>query len=278
MPSVRRVALVGVVVLVAFGVAACDESDEASGETTRALVYLVVNNEIGAAARDVAAGEGVERAAVEQLLAGPTDDESQIVMGTAIPAGTSLNGVEIEGGVATVDLSGEFDDGGGSAGMFMRLAQIVFTLTQFPSVTGVEFELDGEPVETFSAEGIVLDGPQDRADFEDQSQQILVESPVFGDVVTSPLQLRGTANTFEANFEYEVLAPDGTKLAGTFVTATCGTGCRGTFDEQVIFDAGAADAITLVVLERSAEDGSRINEVRIPLDLGTIGPFTPVPG
>ena len=185
-------------------------------------------------------------------------------MGTAIPAETSLNGVEIEDGVATVDLSEEFDDGGGSAGMFMRLAQIVFTLTQFPTVTGVQFELDGEPVETFSAEGIVLDGPQDRADFEDQSPPILVESPVFGDVVTSPLQLQGTANTFEANFEYEVLAPDGTKLAGTFVTATCGTGCRGTFDEQVTFDAGDADAITLVVLERSAEDGSRINEVQDP--------------
>ena len=104
-----------------------------SGETTRALVYLVGNNEIGAAARDVAAGEGVERAAVEQLLAGPTDDESQFVMGTAIPEETTLNGVEIEDGVATVDLSGEFDDGGGSAGMFMRLAQIVFTLTQFPA-------------------------------------------------------------------------------------------------------------------------------------------------
>ena len=30
-----------------------------------------------------------------------------------------------------------------------------------------------------------------------------------------------------------------------------------------------ADSITLVVFERSAEDGSRINEVRIPLDLGS---------
>ncbi len=267
MRAVARLGLLAVIVVLGLGAAGCDEGSEPSGETTRALVYLVANNEIGAAARNVAAGEDVERATVEQLLAGPTDAESQYVLGTAIPAGTSLNGVEIEDGVATVDLSEEFDDGGGSAGMFMRLAQVVFTLTQFPGVTGVEFELDGEAVETFSAEGIVLDGPQGRADFEEQSPQILVERPVFGDVVTSPLQLQGTANTFEANFEYEVLAPDGTKLAGTFVTATCGTGCRGTFDEQVVFDAGDADAITLVVFERSAEDGSRINEVRIPLDL-----------
>ncbi len=267
MRAVRSVALLVAVLLVALGVAGCDESGEPSGETARVLVYLLRDDEVGAAARNVAAGEDVERAAIEELLTGPTDDESQNLMGTAIPAETSVNGVEIEDGIATVDLSGEFDDGGGSAGMFLRLAQIVFTLTQFPTVTGVHFELDGDPVETFSSEGIVLDGPQDRADFEEQSPQILVERPVLGDVVTSPLQLQGTANTFEANFEYEVLAPDGTKLAGTFVTATCGTGCRGTFDEQITFDEGGLDAITLIVLERSAEDGSRTNEVRIPLDV-----------
>jgi germination protein M len=269
MRAVRGVTLLGAVLLAALAVAGCDESDNTSGETTRVLVYLLRDDEIGAAARQVAVDEGVERAAVEELLTGPSDAESQNVLGTAIPEETTLNDVGIEDGVATVDLSEEFDDGGGSAGMFMRLAQVVFTLTQFPSVTGVQFELDGEPVETFSSEGIVLDGPQDRADFEDQSPAILVETPAVGDVVTSPLQLRGTANTFEANFEYEVLAPDGSKLAGTFVTASCGTGCRGTFDEQVAFDAGDAGEITLVVLERSEQDGSRTNEVSIPLDLAT---------
>jgi hypothetical protein len=79
------------------------------------------------------------------------------------------------------------------------------------------------------------------------------------------MRLTGTANTFEANFEYEVLDPDGEKLTGTFVTATCGTGCRGTFDERVAFDTGEAQEITLVVFERSAKDGSRIKEVEIPL-------------
>ena len=90
----------------------------------------------------------------------------------------------------------------------------------------------------------------------------------MGDVVTSPIRLSGTSNTFEANFEYEVLAPDGEKLAGTFVTATCGTGCRGTFDEQVTFDAGDADEVRLVVFERSAENGERIKQVEIPLATG----------
>ena len=47
-----------------------------------------------------------------------------------------------------------------------------------------------------------------------------------------------------------------------FVTATSGTGTRGTFD----FTTKAVDDVaSLVVFERSAKDGSRINEVEIPL-------------
>jgi hypothetical protein len=171
-------------------------------------------------------------------------------------------------GVATVDLSGEFDDGGGSASMLARLAQIVFTVTQLSTVDRVWFRIDGEPVRVFSSEGIVLDRPQRRADYEDQSPAILVEYPAVGDVVSSPLRLEGTANTFEATFEYELLDSSGTKLAGTFVTATCGTGCRGTFDESAIFDPGDETSGTVVVFENSAKDGSRINEVEIPVLFG----------
>jgi sporulation and spore germination protein/immunoglobulin-like protein involved in spore germination len=214
------------------------------------------------------AQDGVERAAVEALLTGPTERETEAGLTTTVPGRTHLRDLTIENGVATVDLSAEFDDGGGSATMFMRLAQVVFTLTQFPGVTGVKFEIDGKPVETFSSEGIVLDGPQDRADFEDQSPGILVETPAVGDTPTSPFQLTGTANTFEANFQYEVLAADGTKLAGHFVTATCGTGCRGTFDETVTVD-DPDTATSLVVWEPSAEDGSRTKVVKIPLDLSS---------
>ena len=47
-----------------------------------------------------------------------------------------------------------------------------------------------------------------------------------------------------------------------FVTATSGTGTRGTFD----FTTKAVDdPATLVVFETSAEDGSRTREVEIPL-------------
>ncbi|HEU5206390.1 MAG TPA: Gmad2 immunoglobulin-like domain-containing protein, partial [Gaiellaceae bacterium] len=105
-----------------------------------------------------------------------------------------------------------------------------------------------------------------RADFEEQTPAILVESPLAFEDVASPLQVTGTANTFEANFEYELTDTDGKIVDESFVTATSGTGTRGTFDFTtdaftVPFDGVGA----LIVFERSAEDGSRMNLLEIPL-------------
>ena len=76
----------------------------------------------------------------------------------------------------------------------------------------------------------------------------------------------GTANTFEATFEYEVLDAAGKVVAKHFVTATSGSGTRGTYDVTIRFDAPAG-AGKLVVYELSAADGSRIHQVEIPLTL-----------
>ena len=128
----------------------------------------------------------VARAALETLLAGPSDVETAAGVSTAIPAGTQLLDVSIEDGVATVDLSSEFESGGGSLSMMLRLAQVVFTVTQFPTVEGVQFELDGQPVEIFSGEGIVLDRPVTREDYEDLMPMITVETPTIGSHVGAP--------------------------------------------------------------------------------------------
>jgi germination protein M len=105
-----------------------------------------------------------------------------------------------------------------------------------------------------------------RADFEDLTPAILVESPLAFEDVTSPLRVTGTANTFEATFSYELTDTDGLIVDENFVTATSGTGTRGTFDfttepYTVPFDGVGA----LIVFERSAKDGSKINLVEIPL-------------
>ena len=84
--------------------------------------------------------------------------------------------------------------------MFTRLAQVVFTLTQFPTVDGVRFKLDGKLIDTLGGEGIIIDEPLDRDDYEDMSPAILVESPTVGATLRSPMRITGTANVFEAVF------------------------------------------------------------------------------
>jgi hypothetical protein len=229
-------------------------------------VYLVRGEHVGVARRSVAATPGVLRAALAELLAGPNTEEEGWGLTSAVPDGVEVLGVDLADGTATIDLTGSFDDGGGSLSMFLRLAQLVHTATQFPTVERIALRLDGEPVTTFSAEGIELPPTLTRADVEEQAPAILVESPAPGDEVASPLRVRGTANTFEATLEVELVGAGGEQLASTFGTATCGTGCRGTFSIDVSFDeAGPA---TLRAFERSAKDGSETKVVEIPLELG----------
>ena len=56
-------------------------------------------------------------------------------------------------------------------------------------------------------------------------------------------------------------------IAKHFVTATSGSGTRGTFDVSIPYPAGHAGPGKLVVYESSAKDGSRVNVVKIPLRL-----------
>jgi hypothetical protein len=208
----------------------------------------------------------VAQTAIESLLEGPSDGEGDNVT-TAIPSGTELLGVTVDRGLATVDLSGSFDDGGGSAGMMTRLGQVVFTLTQFPTVDAVNFKIDGEPVDVFSAEGIVLDEPQTRGHYEELAPPIIVTSPEAAEDVSSPVSVQGTANVFEATVSIRILDADGKKIADTFTTATCGTGCRGDYSEAVAFDVADRQEGVIEVFEASAEDGSPLHMVRIPVTL-----------
>ena len=183
-------------------------------------------------------------------------DGNLVAEGREVPAGPAVGSealkallgdrdfdLTIAGGVATVTGLGTLSHEG--------QAEIVATLTQFPTV-----------------EAVVLDGKRlTRLDIEDVTPQILVESPLPGARVASPVRVTGTANTFEASLFVDVLDRDGDTLSHTLVTATSGSGTRGTFDVQVGFDTADSRPGTLYAYESSAEDGSAIHEVRVPITL-----------
>ena len=214
-----------------------------------------------------ATGKGVAAAAMELLLAGPNSKQAEQGLSSSIPVGTKLRGVAIEDGVATVDLSPEFASGGGTLSMTSRVAQVVFTLTQFPTVTQVLFEIEGEPLDVLGGEGIILEHSRTRPDQELFAPQVLVESPTWGEAVplASALRVTGTANTFEAEFQLEIANATGKILRTERVMATSGSGTRGTFDATISLSGLAPGDAFLVASYLSAKDGSRVVVVEVPI-------------
>ncbi|MCJ7796672.1 MAG: GerMN domain-containing protein [Thermoleophilia bacterium] len=237
----------------------------APGETIQVTAYFTMNEKVAAAHRQVPYTKEVAKAAMEELLKGPNAQEKEVGMFTTVPADTLLLGIAVNDKIATVDLSKEYESGGGSLSMSLRLAQVVYTLTQFPTIDAVQFKLDGKPVDVFGGEGLILDHPVGRADYEELTPAILVESPTVGDTVGSPMRITGTANTFEATFMITITDWDGKIVAEQFATATSGSGTRGTFDVSVPFTWTQYPRGALTVWESSAKDGSHINVVEIPL-------------
>lgn len=234
-------------------------------ETMPVRIYLVRGEKLGAALRQAPKSEAVARAAVEQLLAGPTPTEQGYGLSSQVPAGTKLLGLTIADGVAQVDLSGAFASGGGSLSVTLRLAQLVYTLTQFSSVQRVELMLDGQPVDVFTGEGIIMDLADTRAELENSLPAIFVEGPTPGETVASPIRLWGTANTFEASFIVRVEDVNGNVVIEEPAMATSGTGTRGTFDLPISYPLAAAPIGSITVYESSAKDGSEISVVTVPV-------------
>ena len=234
----------------------------APGGTSIVRAYFVLGGEPGSVGlvpvlREVPQTTAVAKAAMNALLAGPTTAESgERTVTTAIPEGTRLLSVSIKNGVATVDLSTEFDSGGGTASMQYRLAQVVYTLTQFSTVRSVIFEIEGATVTVIGGEGVTLDGPQARADYTDQLPSIFVDRPAYGAAIGNPGRVAGNANVFEATFRVALLDASGQTLVDEQVMATCGTGCRGTFDVSLRYTVGKAQWGTLRAYDLSAKDGS----------------------
>jgi germination protein M len=208
--------------------------------------------------REIPATTGVAKAAMTALLAGPNGKEGAATprISTTIPAGTQLLGLSINNSVATVDLSREFESGGGSASVLGRLGQVVYTLTQFPSVKSVLFEVEGREVHAFGGEGAVLDGPVGRSDYDSVLPSIFVDRPAWGAALGNPGRVSGNANVFEATFRITLLDGSGKQLVDQQAMATCGTGCRGTFDVTIRYDVPKAQWGTLRVWDGSAKDGS----------------------
>ncbi|HEU5422880.1 MAG TPA: Gmad2 immunoglobulin-like domain-containing protein [Nitrolancea sp.] len=227
--------------------------------------YLLQGGKVWPVSRPIAHTLEVARAAMTELLAGPSQSEQAAGLSTSIPAGTTLRGVTIANGVATVDLSAEFTGAGGGP-LAARLAQVIYTLTQFNNVQAVTVRVGGQPLSPPPGTPVPTQSAK-RDDFEDETPAILIERPLLGATVTSPVRVAGSANVFEAQFVVQVQDAHGKVLKEVQARATSGTGQRGTFDLEVPFSVSGSQPGMIVAFDLSAKDGSKIDEVKVPVTL-----------
>jgi hypothetical protein len=213
-----------------------------STSTVALKVYFLRDGKVAATNREVPETTAVATAALTELLAGPSSTDRTAGLSSALAGGTTFHDLQIAGGVASLSIDGEVSTEGE--------AQVVYTLTQFSTVDSVD--LGGRKLA--------------RSDFEDVTPAILVESPAPGDTISSPLRIAGTANTFEATFVVKLTDVAGNQVFQQGVTATSGSGTRGTFDVSIPFEASPGPA-RLVAYEESAENGQPVHVVTIPVEV-----------
>ena len=168
---------------------------------------------------------GVAAASVQLALAGPEVDDLDRLTGPDV----ELLGADIDGTTLAVDLSGAVRDARLGAEAEATFQQVLaHTGAQFDTVDRVQLLVDGAPVSD-------LWGHVDWSEpFEPDPfavTPVTIDSPERGtEVEVGPLSTTGTANTFEATVVLRLVDAAGTVVEEGFATASCGTGCRGTWE------------------------------------------------
>ncbi len=104
--------------------------------------------------------EGQIQRAMTILLAAPGSAV------TAIPPQTTLLSLNQTPEGIKIDLSKEFTEGGGSSAMISRLGQIIYTATSTDPSQPVWLSVQGEPLTVLGGEGLMVDQPITRKQFE----------------------------------------------------------------------------------------------------------------
>jgi hypothetical protein len=207
--------------------------------------------------------------ALQALLSGPTTADRALGDTTAIPAGTQLHSARVAGGTATVDLDASFTAGAPlESQMRERVAEIVYTATQFPGIEHVAFAIDGVTQRTLGTVAFMVDPPLGRFELTDALDTVLVEQPAPSATVTSPFRVSGMSDTFEATVNITLRDGNGRVLAATSAQATSGNGTWGTFAASITYARPRSGSGTLEVFDASEGDRAAAHGVTIPVRFG----------
>jgi hypothetical protein len=223
-------------------------SSTATGAEQGIRIWLVRGGNPVEVDRSGPVTDGVARQALTALLAGavPGDPDGTVSM---LRADATLADVAVADGIATVRFAGAF---AGAEDRDLALRQIVYTLTAFDTVHWVRVVAAGEDPTPGLLNRTIVDGGTD------QPPLIEITRAAYADGVVT---VAGTADTFEANVLLR-LRQGGTTLRSTHTTATCGSGCRGTYEARLPLPAGTHGDVVVEAYETSMADGSQMTRAR----------------
>jgi hypothetical protein len=189
-------------------------------------------------------------AALVALGDGPNEGEVAVGLTSNIRPIVDLAGVTVTDGVAVVDYNRYFE----TATTRPQVAQVVYTLTQFPTVTAVQFLVDG------AANGATGTRPTGRDDVLELVPPVLVESPAMNAIVSPTFTVAGSLASADVTFTTRVFGPD-----PAFSLEVPGAAIPGAptapppFLQRVDLPAGTTGLVTLVM---TAADGT---ETAVPV-------------
>lgn len=207
------------------------------------------------------------KTAIEELIKGkPVTEGADRIL----PEATKVLSVKVDNqGVATVDFSEEvLHANAGASGESVGITSIVNTLTEFPKIKKVAFTVNGNAENGMDWWGHVglYEQPFSRDLSIVYEPAIWVDSPVSGQSVSNPLEIKGSARVFEATVSYRIKDAKGNILAKGFTNASEGAPGRGDFMTRIGFTSNGPGKGQLEVFETSMKDGSDLNKVVIPIE------------
>ena len=102
------------------------------------------------------------RATMEALFSGPNGFEKIAGVYSEIPPETKLLGIKEDANSYTINISDDFEMGGGADSMKIRVKQLVTTATKAANGKDVYLEIEGKRVEYVGGEGIMILQPLQR--------------------------------------------------------------------------------------------------------------------
>lgn len=222
-------------------------------------LYFLRDGKLNVAHRSVPLSLTPAADSLRRLLAGPTAAERRSGLTTSIPSGSAVRWVRRGGNVANVNLSSDFAPGGDLV-LGAQLAQVVFTLTQFPTLKLVRFFVEGKETQVAGSLPSRRFHVLGRHAVVSYLPAVFLESPGANRRVRSPLLIEGSAaGTILAT----VVGSDGKLLAQKLLISGAATRTR--FRVKLGFRLSVEERGRLIVFK--LDGGNTVSQVELPLTL-----------